>query len=139
MFAFLRNLFARATVPPRTDPRVVHCASYTEAISAAIDEAASLGGSVYPTRGTGSMLPLIPAKIVQTVLKPTPLTPALIGRVIVYRAKWAGDNVMHRLRAQLPTAGYLVRGDNNPADDPEAVTPANYLGEVTAIYIPNAA
>lgn len=54
------------------------------------------------------------------------------GDIVIYR-DMTGVPIVHRLYQQ---AGgrWLVLGDNNPAVDHEAVTPANLVGRVCAIF-----
>jgi signal peptidase I len=54
------------------------------------------------------------------------------GDIIIYRNS-SGIPIVHRLYEQAD-GRWLVLGDNNPAVDREAVTPANLLGRVCAIF-----
>ena len=62
------------------------------------------------------------------------------GDIIVYQAHWFHDKpVLHRVKDKALNKdtgefrGYIMRGDNNDADDPETVTPSQVTSEVMAV------
>jgi signal peptidase len=62
------------------------------------------------------------------------------GDIIVYQAHWFQDKpVLHRVKDKALNKdtgefrGYITRGDNNDADDPETVTPSQVTSEVMAV------
>jgi signal peptidase I len=62
------------------------------------------------------------------------------GDIIVYQAHWFHDKpVLHRVKDKAldkdtgEFRGYIMRGDNNDADDPETVTPSQVTSEVMAV------
>jgi signal peptidase I len=54
------------------------------------------------------------------------------GDIVIYRNS-SGEPIVHRLYER-SNGSWLVLGDNNPSVDREAVTPANLVGRVCAIF-----
>jgi len=114
--------------------------TYLESSAAAANEAARLhardvrGILLQVVNPEGSMRPLI-HQWDWLVCVPTPLTDDLLGKVVTYRPEWNhGTNTTHRLVAK-DQYGYIASGDHNARSEPQwRVTPANYVGEIIAIY-----
>lgn len=122
---------------PHIDPPVFGFDSELAASIAADIEARRVGGRLFLTTGTPSMVPLIPASPTYVVVQPVACDDRLLGRVCVYRASWSKlGPPCHRIVAKYPfNRGYIPSGDNNPRSEPQyPVTSANLLGEVIGIY-----
>ncbi|MDX2186029.1 MAG: signal peptidase I [Opitutaceae bacterium] len=103
----------------------------SHALSLAQMTAASVGGKVFAISATGSMKPTLDESSI-VALEDTPFAKLRQGDIVVYRNS-AGTAIIHRLYQQQGNA-WLVLGDNNPSIDAEAVTPANLVGRVCAIF-----
>jgi hypothetical protein len=113
------------------DPEIRTYATAAEAQEAARLHAKDIGG-IYskPNTCCGSMKPLIVEGDILVMAK-TPLAD-LLGKMVAY---WRnGVLLAHRLVAE-DAAGYIASGDaNKNSEADQRVTPANYVGEVVAIY-----
>ncbi len=105
--------------------------SRDHALSLARLTATAVGGEVYTIAATGSMKPTLDESSVVTVEK-VPFADLRKGDIIIYRSA-SGGPVIHRLYHKNGDK-WLVLGDNNPTIDREAVTSANLLGRVCAIF-----
>jgi signal peptidase I len=114
-----------ANIAPRSS------VSRDHALSLARLTATAVGGEVYTIAATGSMKPTLDESSVVTVEK-VPFSELRRGDIIIYRSAGGGP-VIHRLYQQNGDK-WLVLGDNNPSIDREAVTSANLLGRVCAIF-----
>jgi signal peptidase len=60
-----------------------------------------------------------------------------VGELVIYSVPrgqiGAGDTVIHRIVGGTASAGYTLKGDNNPAPDPWAVPRSDILGEATTV------
>jgi signal peptidase I len=93
--------------------------------------AEAAGGRVFTIAPTGSMKPTLDENSVVAV-ETVFFGQLRQGDIVIYRNS-SGVPIVHRLHEQTNGA-WLVLGDNNPAVDREAVTPANLLGRVCAIF-----
>lgn len=78
---------------------------------------------------TGSMEP---TQVGCDVLVYTPANDVEVGDVVVYDPEWRSGLVIHRVIAEHED-GYVLKGDNNPAPDPEIVTDAQIISEVNYV------
>jgi len=105
--------------------------SRDSAIIMAQRTAEAAGGRVFTIAPTGSMKPTLDENSVVAV-ETVVFGQLRKGDIIIYRNS-AGVPIVHRLYEQ-GNGSWLVLGDNNTAVDREAVTPANLLGRVCAIF-----
>ncbi len=136
MLAWLKRILGIA--PPKINPPVFGPFGVDFLASeAASKQITPLGGSVFCTIGTPSMVPLIPARPTVIAIVPRKLDASILGRVIVYSAPGAPTGkIVHRVVAQYANGDYIAKGDNNPAKDGDfVVTPETLLGEVVGIYL----
>ena len=59
------------------------------------------------------------------------------GDIVVYNARWFPNPVIHRVINVSEVNGtkyYTIKGDNNPTEDPELVTPDQITERVVTIY-----
>jgi signal peptidase I len=91
----------------------------------------AMGGRVFTIAPTGSMKPTLDENSVVTV-EAVDFNQLQKGDIVIYRDA-TGVPIVHRLYEQ-SGARWLVLGDNNPAVDHEAVTSANLVGRVCAIF-----
>lgn len=114
-----------ATVAPQS------AVSRENAMTMAQFTAAAVGGRVFTVAATGSMKPTLDENSIVTV-ETISYSALRAGDIVIYRNR-NGAPIIHRLYQQ-HGAQWLVLGDNNPSVDREAVTPANFLGRVCAIF-----
>ncbi|WP_404424030.1 signal peptidase I [Nibricoccus sp. IMCC34717] len=107
----------------------------SQALSLAQMTAATVGGKVFAISATGSMKPTLDESSI-VALEETPFTSLRQGDIVVYRSA-TGSAIIHRLYERQGNA-WMVLGDNNPTVDAEAVTPANLIGRVCAIFYTSA-
>jgi signal peptidase I len=105
--------------------------SRDNAIIMAQRTAEAAGGRVFTIAPTGSMKPTLDENSVVAV-ETVVFGQLRKGDIIIYRNS-AGVPIVHRLYEQ-GNGSWFVLGDNNTAVDREAVTPANLLGRVCAIF-----
>jgi signal peptidase I len=105
--------------------------SRENALAIAQRTADAMGGRVFTIAPTGSMKPTLDENSVVAV-EIVDFGQLRQGDIVIYRDA-AGVSIVHRLYQQTG-ARWLVLGDNNPAVDHEAVTPANLVGRVCAIF-----
>jgi len=89
------------------------------------------GGRVFTIAPTGSMKPTLDENSVVTV-ETVVFGQLRQGDIVIYRNS-VGVPIVHRLYQQA-NGNWFVLGDNNASVDREAVTPANLLGRVCAIF-----
>ena len=105
--------------------------SRENALAMAQRTADAMGGRVFTIAPTGSMKPTLDENSVVAV-ESVYFAQLRQGDIVIYRDA-AGVPIVHRLYQQAGTR-WLVLGDNNSAVDHEAVTPANLVGRVCAIF-----
>jgi len=105
--------------------------SRDNAILMAQRTAEATGGRVFTIAPTGSMKPTLDENSVVTV-ETVAFSQLRQGDIVIYRNS-AGVPIVHRLYQQTD-GNWFVLGDNNASVDREAVTPANILGRVCAIF-----
>jgi signal peptidase I len=93
--------------------------------------AEAAGGRVFTIAPTGSMKPTLDENSVVAV-ETVVFGQLRKGDIVIYRNS-AGVPIVHRLYEQT-SGSWIVLGDNNASVDREAVTPANLLGRVCAIF-----
>jgi signal peptidase I len=101
------------------------------ALSLAALTAKTVGGQVFSVAATGSMKPTLDESSVVTV-EAVEFSQLRRGDIVIYR-NHAGTPIIHRLYEQQGSQ-WLVLGDNNGLIDREAVTSANIVGRVCAIF-----
>ena len=101
------------------------------AIMMAQRTAEATGGQVFTIAPTGSMKPTLDENSVVAV-ETVAFGQLRQGDIIIYRSS-TGVPVVHRLYERVDGC-WFVLGDNNASVDREAVTPANLLGRVCAIF-----
>lgn len=90
--------------------------------------------AAYTTTARGvSMLPAFPVRVTITVDPDFPFDKLQAGMTVVYRNRFTGSRVHHRLMSQDHRGRWRVKGDNNTSCDRDMVTPANYLGRTNPI------
>jgi len=60
-----------------------------------------------------------------------------VGDIVVYNARWFPNPVIHRVVNVSEINGstyYTIRGDNNPTEDPELVTPDQITERVVTVF-----
>ena len=60
-----------------------------------------------------------------------------VGDIVVYNARWFPNPVIHRVINVSEVNGakyYTIKGDNNPTEDPELVSPDQITERVITIY-----
>lgn len=92
-------------------------------------------GKVFTIAPTGSMKPTLDENSIVTI-ETVAFGQLRKGDIVIYR-NHSGEPIVHRLYQQ-SGGSWLVLGDNNPAVDREAVTPANLVGRVCAIFYTSA-
>ena len=122
---FLSGCTSPAPVAPQSN------LSRESALAMAQRTADAMGGRVFTIAPTGSMKPTLDENSVVAV-ETVYFAQLRQGDIVIYRDA-AGVPIVHRLYQQAGTR-WLVLGDNNSAVDHEAVTPANLLGRVCAIF-----
>lgn len=105
--------------------------SRESALAMAQRTADAMGGRVFTIAPTGSMKPTLDENSVVAV-ESVFFAQLRQGDIVIYRDA-SGVPIVHRLYQQTGTS-WLVLGDNNTAVDHEAVTPANLVGRVCAIF-----
>jgi len=105
--------------------------SREHALSLAQATASVVGGEVFTVSSTGSMKPTLDEGSIVTVERVN-FSQLRKGDIVIYRSA-AGTPVIHRLYEQSHDR-WLVLGDNNPSVDREAVSNANLIGRVCAIF-----
>ncbi len=105
--------------------------SREHALALANAMARTVGGEVFTISATGSMRPTLDESSVVTVEK-VAFEDLRRGDIIIYRNN-RGLPIIHRLFEE-HGARWLVLGDNNASIDAEAVTNANFVGRVCAIF-----
>ena len=105
--------------------------SREKAIQMAQRTAEAAGGRVFTIAPTGSMKPTLDENSVVAV-EMVPFGQLRQGDIVIYRSA-EGIPIVHRLYSQA-NGRWMVLGDNNASVDREAVTPANLLGRVCAIF-----
>jgi signal peptidase I len=93
--------------------------------------AEATGGQVFTIAPTGSMKPTLDENSVVAV-EAVVFGQLRQGDIVIYRSA-AGVPIVHRLYERVDGC-WFVLGDNNASVDREAVTPANLLGRVCAIF-----
>jgi signal peptidase I len=88
-------------------------------------------GKVFTIAPTGSMKPTLDENSIVTI-ETVAFGQLRQGDIVIYRNS-SGEPIVHRLYER-SNGFWLVLGDNNPSVDREAVTPANLLGRVCAIF-----
>jgi len=88
-------------------------------------------GKVFTIAPTGSMKPTLDENSIVTV-ETVAFGQLRQGDIVIYRNA-SGEAIVHRLYER-SNGSWLVLGDNNPTVDREAVTPANLVGRVCAIF-----
>lgn len=139
MWVWLKALVVRLSpYAVHINPPVFVCSSFEDAQARAIklavtDESPCVWREVTPT---GSMVPLIPAAKCFVVSRRIPFSQIRLGTVNTYWPDFRlGENFCHRFVAK-DSLGYLASGDANPRTESWGrVTPANYEGEVIAIFV----
>ena len=129
LFGIGCNTAGTSTVAPRSNVAREH------AISLAQITASTVGGEVFTVAPTGSMKPTLDENSIVTVEK-VPFASLRRGDIVIYRSAM-GLPIVHRLYEE-QSGRWLVLGDNNPLIDREAVTPANLIGRVCAIFYTSA-
>jgi signal peptidase I len=105
--------------------------SRDKAISMAQQTADTMGGRVFTIAPTGSMKPTLDENSVVAV-EVVNFKELRQGDIVIYRDA-SGLPIVHRLHQQID-GRWFVLGDNNSSIDREAVTPANLVGRVCAIF-----
>jgi peptidase S24-like protein len=105
--------------------------SREHALALANAMARTVGGEVFTIAATGSMKPTLDESSVVTIEK-VAFDQLRRGDIIIYRNN-RGLPIIHRLYEQ-HGSHWLVLGDNNASIDSEAVTGANFVGRVCAIF-----
>ena len=105
--------------------------SRESAVTIAQRTAEVAGGRVFMIAPTGSMKPTLDENSIVTV-ETVAFGQLRQGDIVIYRNS-SGEPIVHRLYQQ-SNGCWFVLGDNNPAVDREAVTPANLVGRVCAIF-----
>jgi len=121
--------FSGCSAPTAMAPR--SNLSRESAIMMAQHTAEAAGGRVFTIAPTGSMKPTLDENSVVAV-ETVVFGQLRQGDIVIYRNS-AGVPIVHRLYEQA-NGSWIVLGDNNPSVDREAVTPANLLGRVCAIF-----
>jgi signal peptidase I len=109
--------------------------SREHALTLANITAQTVGGEVFTIAPTGSMKPTLDESSVVAVEK-VPFAQLRQGDIVIYRSG-SGAPIIHRLYEQHGNR-WLVLGDNNGSIDREAVTEANFVGRVCAIFYTSA-
>lgn len=122
---FLSGCTSTAPVAPQSN------LSRENALAMAQRTADAMGGRVFTIAPTGSMKPTLDENSVVAV-ETVDFAQLRQGDIVIYRDA-AGVPIVHRLYQQTGVR-WIVLGDNNPAVDHEAVTPANLVGRVCAIF-----
>lgn len=105
--------------------------SRDKAIAMAQLTADAMGGRVFTIAPTGSMKPTLDENSVVAV-EAVAFGELRMGDIVIYRDA-SGLPIVHRLQQQVAER-WIVLGDNNSSVDREAVTPANFVGRVCAIF-----
>ncbi|PTY05083.1 signal peptidase I [Opitutaceae bacterium EW11] len=118
-----------ASTVPTAAPR--SAVSPETALTLAQITARSVGGQVFTVAPTGSMKPTLDESSVVAVEK-VAFSELRQGDIVIYRSV-SGFPIVHRLYEHHGDS-WLVLGDNNGTVDREAVTAANFVGRVCAIF-----
>lgn len=118
-----------ASTGPTSAPR--SAVSRENALTLAQLTANTVGGQVFTVAPTGSMKPTLDESSVVAVEK-VAFAELRQGDIVIYRSV-SGFPIVHRLYQQHGDS-WLVLGDNNGTIDREAVTAANFVGRVCAIF-----
>jgi hypothetical protein len=118
-------------------PARIVCASEAEAVLKA-------GAGAIPVRGTGSMVPFIPASPANPMSIVAYAAPSgkrynelRKGDLVVYYADWAKGNVIHQA-AQKDGKGWIMSGLGNKQSESFArVTEKDFFFHVEAVYVWN--
>jgi hypothetical protein len=132
LLAYCQHRSMVAGLPPR-----IVCASEAEAVLKA-------GAGAVPVRGTGSMVPFIPANpanpqsiVAYAAPSGKPYSELKKGDLVVYYADWAKGNVIHQA-AQKDGKGWIMSGLGNKQSESFArVTEKDFFFHVEAVYVWN--